>query len=197
MKNIINIFIFSSIIINTVQAQDDIATLKQIIQSTDLFQDFPIIKFIDTNKELNDTKKYTQIPYYRDRFEAWKNIRIATSGVIKFKKGNVVGRSYDVIQIDQQTGKPVPSFCMFGGRDAAIYIYQVLKIGQTMYLCHQWYNELWEPAHNEWGISSVIIKHNSLQDRAIMFFLDKEKKSYALPCGVASALYEKKIKRLY
>ena len=82
MKNIINIFIFSSIIINTVQAQDDIATLKQIIQSTDLFQDFPIIKFIDTNKELNDTKKYTQIQYYRDRFEAWNNIQIATAGVI-------------------------------------------------------------------------------------------------------------------
>lgn len=85
---------------------------------------------------------------------------------------------------------------MFGGRDAAIYIYQVLKIGQTMYLCHQWYNELWEPAHNEWGISSVIIKHNSLQDRAIMFFWDKEKKSYALPCGVASALYEKKNQKI-
>lgn len=156
MKNIFNILIFSAII-NITQAQDNIEILKQIVQSADLFQDFPIIKFIDTNKNLNDTTRYTQISYYRDRFEAWKNI-----------------------QIDQQTGKPVPSFCMFGGRDAAIYTYQVLKIGQTMYLCHQWYNELWKPVHNEWGISSVIIKHNSFQDRAIMFFLDKEKKIICL-----------------
>lgn len=175
MKNIVNIFIFSSII-NIAHAQNDIATLKQIVQSSDLFQYFPIIKFIDTNKNLNDTTIHTQIPYYRDRFEAWENIQIITSGGIKFKKGNVVGRSYDVIQIDKQTGKPVSSFCMFGGRDAAIYTYQILKIGQTMYLCHQWYNELWEPAHNEWGISSVIIKHDSPQNKAIMFFLDKEKK---------------------
>ena len=143
MKNIFNILIFSAII-NITQAQDNIEILKQIVQSANLFQDFPIIKFIDTNKNLNDTTRYTQISYYRDRFEAWKNIQIVTSGVIKFKKDNVVGRSYDVIQIDQQTGKPVPSFCMFGGRDAAIYTYQVLKIGQTMYLCHQWYNELWK-----------------------------------------------------
>ena len=159
MKNIFNILIFSTII-NITQAQDNIETLKQVVQSADLFQDFPIIKFIDTNKNLNDTTRYTQIPYYRDRFEAWKNIQIVTSGVIKFKKDNVVGRSYDVIQIDQQTGKPVPSFCMFGSRDAAIYTYQVLKIGQTMYLCHQWYNELW------------------------------------IPCGVASALYEKKNQKI-
>lgn len=195
MKNIFNILIFSAII-NITQAQVNIEILKQIVQSADLFQDFPIIKFIDTNKNLNDTTRYTQISYYRDRFKAWKNIQTVTSGVIKFKKDNVVGRSYDVIQIDQKTGKPVPSFCMFGGRDAAIYTYQVLKIGQTMYLCHQWYNELWKPVHNEWGISSVIIKHDSFQDRAIMFFLDKEKKSYVLPCGVASALYEKKNQKI-
>ena len=195
MKNIVNIFIFSSII-NIAHAQNDIATLKQIVQSSDLFQYFPIIKFIDTNKNLNDTTIHTQIPYYRDRFEAWENIQIITSGGIKFKKGNVVGRSYDVIQIDKQTGKPVSSFCMFGGRDAAIYTYQILKIGQTMYLCHQWYNELWEPAHNEWGISSVIIKHDSPQNKAIMFFLDKEKKSYVLPCGVSSALYEKRNQKI-
>lgn len=193
MKNIFNILIFSTII-NITQAQDNIEILKQIVQSADLFQDFPIIKFIDTNKNLNDTTRYTQISYYRDRFEAWKNIQIVTSGVIKFKKDNVVGRSYDVIQIDQQTGKPVPSFCMFGGRDAAIYTYQVLKIGQTMYLCHQWYNELWKPVHNEWGISSVIIKHDSFQDRAIMFFLDKEKNHMSYHAELPQPCMRKKSK---
>lgn len=71
MKNIFNILIFSAII-NITQAQGNIEILKQIVQSADLFQDFPIIKFIDTNKNLNDTTRYTQISYYRDRFEAWK-----------------------------------------------------------------------------------------------------------------------------
>jgi len=178
--------------LNIAQAQDDVETLKQTVQSVGMAQNFPIKKIIDSNNNLNDNIRYTQIPYYRDRFEAWKNVRIVTSGVIKFKKGSIAGGSHDVIQIDQQTGKPVPSFCMFGGRDAAIYIYQVLKIGQTMYLCHQWYNELWEPVHNEWGVSSVIIRHGFQQDKAIMFFWDKEKKPDALPCGVASALYKKK-----
>ena len=56
MKNIFNILIFSTII-NITQAQDNIETLKQIVQSADLFQDFPIIKFIDTNKNLNDTTR--------------------------------------------------------------------------------------------------------------------------------------------
>lgn len=115
----------------------------------------------------------------------------------QIQKDNVVGRSYDVIQIDQKTGKPVPSFCMFGGRDAAIYTYQVLKIGQTMYLCHQWYNELWKPVHNEWGISSVIIKHDSFQDRAIMFFLDKEKNHMSYHAELPQPCMRKKIKRLY
>ena len=54
MKNIFNILIFSAII-NITQAQGNIEILKQIVQSADLFQDFPIIKFIDTNKNLNDT----------------------------------------------------------------------------------------------------------------------------------------------
>lgn len=80
---------------------------------------------------------------------------------------------------------------MFGDRDAAIYIYLILKIGQNVYLCHQWYNEIWKPAHNEWGISSVIIRHDISQDKAIMFFWDKKNRPYILPCGVASALYEK------
>lgn len=196
MNNIVNIFICGAIMMSITQARDDIANLKQIVQSVELFQDFPIIKFIDSNNDLKDTKRYTQIPYYQDRFEAWKNIQIVTSGILKFKKGNIAGRSHDVIQINQQTAKPVPSFCMFGGRDAAIYIYQVLKIGQTMYLCHQWYNEVWKPAHNEWGMSSVIIKYDSPQDRAIMFFWDKKKKPYVLSCGVASALYEKKDQKI-
>ena len=51
MKNIFNILIFS-VIINITQAQGNIEILKQIVQSADLFQDFPIIKFIDTNKNL-------------------------------------------------------------------------------------------------------------------------------------------------
>ena len=56
MKNIFNILIFSAII-NITQAQGNIEILKQIVQSADLFQDFPIIKFIDTNKNLNDTTR--------------------------------------------------------------------------------------------------------------------------------------------
>lgn len=196
MNHIINIAIFSVMIINVTQARDDIATLKQIFQSIDTFQDCDVMKFIDSNQDLNDIARFAQIPYYRDRFEAWKNTQTVTSGVIKFKKDNIAGRSNDIIGIDRQTRKPVPSFCMFGGRDAAIYIYQVLKIGQTMYLCHQWYNESWKPAHNEWGMSSVIIKHDSPQNRAVMFFLNEERKPYFLPCGVASILYEKKDQKI-
>ena len=46
MKNIFNILIFSAII-NITQAQGNIEILKQIVQSADLFQDFPIITSYD------------------------------------------------------------------------------------------------------------------------------------------------------
>lgn len=176
---------------NITQVQDDMTTLKQIVQSVEPFRDSDLTKFIDSNQDLNDLVRSAQIPYYRDRFEAWKNTQTITSGIIRFKKGSIAGRSNDIIQIDRQTRKPVPSFCMFGDRDAAIYVYQVLKIGQTMYLCHQWYNESWKPAHNEWGMSSVIIKYDPSQNRAIMFFWNEDGKPYFLPCGVASVLYKK------
>lgn len=189
MKNIISIFTFFLIIINIVEAKKDLNVLQNIANSADVF--FPIGKFINENDNLDDNREYESIPYYMDRFKIWENVRMVTSGTIKFKIGNVEAISHDVIQIDKKTRKPISSFCMFGDRDAAIYIYLILKIGQNVYLCHQWYNEIWKPAHNEWGISSVIIRHDISQDKAIMFFWDKKNRPYILPCGVASALYEK------
>lgn len=196
MNYIIKIIICSVIVINIAQARDSMAILKKIIQFVEPFQDSGMMKFIDSNQDLNEIKRFAQIPYYRDRFDAWKNIQTVTSGVIKFKKGSLAARSCDIIQIDRKTKKPVPSFCMDGDRDAAIYICQVLKIGRTMYLSHQWYDESWKPAHNEWGISSVIIKHDFPQNKAVMFFWDKEGKPYFLSCGVASAVYEKKNQKI-
>lgn len=58
MNHIINIAIFSVMIINVTQARDDIATLKQIFQSIDTFQDCDVMKFIDSNQDLNDIARF-------------------------------------------------------------------------------------------------------------------------------------------
>lgn len=120
MKNIISIFTFFLIIINVVEAKKDLNVLQNIANSADVF--FPIGKFINENDNLDDNREYESIPYYMDRFKIWENVRMVTSGTIKFKIGNVEAISHDVIQIDKKTRKPISSFCMFGDRDAAIYI---------------------------------------------------------------------------
>ena len=90
MKNIFNILIFSTII-NITQAQGNIEILKQIVQSADLFQDFPIIKFIDTNKNLNDELawrgKAAALEKLGKRDEAFKAlIKSMKSAGIKLRK---------------------------------------------------------------------------------------------------------------
>ncbi|MCD8061902.1 MAG: hypothetical protein LUE13_06125, partial [Akkermansiaceae bacterium] len=184
-------------IVNIVFAEEDLNTWKQAVKMVDQLQDnnsaSPMKQFTEDNQNLSPGKveSIIQIPYYRERIKTWENSQTKTLGTVKFKMGNIVGNAHGIIQTNRLTGKTLPGFCMGGDRDAAIYTYQLLKVGQVIYLVHSWWNELWQLADNDWQVATIIIQYSCSQNTAIMFFKDKKGIACELPCGVAHILYKR------
>lgn len=190
---VIILILFTGIIANISLNQGRVNALKQNIQFVEPLLDDgsgpSVMQFLEDNQ--NEPESVLQIPYYKERIRTWKNTRTEALGSVKFNMNHIKGNAHGCIKISLETGTAVPSFCMSGGRDAAIYIYQMLKIGQTMYLCHSWRNECWQAVNSEWEVASIIITYACSPNTATMFFQDQEGVPCALPCGVARILYQK------
>lgn len=187
----------SMVFMNLCQAQEGMEKSKQAAEVVDQVLDdgfgAGLREIVEENQDISEDEAagIMQMPYYRDRGAVW-NSSLKTLGETEFKQNGLEGHACGVMQFDPQTGVVLPGFVIGGGRDAAIFISQRLKIGQTLFSCFQWRDERWNPADNEWEVAAVVVRQAAGSREAVMFFLNKEGGRCSLPCGVAGILYQKK-----
>ncbi|MCD8063098.1 MAG: hypothetical protein LUE18_00240 [Akkermansia sp.] len=190
------IILCSMVFMNLSQAQEDMEKLKQaagvVEQALDDGFGAGLREIVEKNQNISEDEAagIMQMPYYRDR-AAVRDSSLKTLEETEFRQNGLEGHACGAVQFNPRTGVVLPGFVIGGGRDAAIFTHQTLKIGQIMFSCFQWRDEQWSPADNEWEVAGVVVRQAVGSREAVMFFLNKEGGRCSLPCGVAGILYQK------
>lgn len=195
------IILCSMIFMNLSQAQEDMEKLKQAAGIVDQALDdgfgVNLWEIVEKNQNISEDEAadIMQMPYYKDRAAVWDSSLKMLEGT-EFRQNGLKGHASGAVQFNPRTGVVLPGFAIGGGRDAAIFTSQRLKIGQTMFSCFQWWDERWNPADNEWEVAGVVVRQVAGSRETVMFFLNKEGRRCCLPCGVAGILYQKELGKM-